>query len=53
MHKKLQDNKRETKEISFYSNSEHLKQDYLDMFEGFKSDVMYTVQYDENIDRES
>ena len=27
-----------------------MKQDYLDTFEGVKSDAMYTVQYDENSD---
>ena len=48
--KKLQDSEREIKEISFDSNTESLKQDYLDMFECIKSDVMYTAQCDENSD---
>ena len=48
MYKKLQDSEREMKEISFDSKAESLKQDYLDIFEGVRSDVMYTAQYDEN-----
>ena len=35
---------------SFDSNTESLKQDYLDIFEGVKSDVIYSVQYDESSD---
>ena len=46
--KKLQDSEREIKEISFDSNTESLKDNYLDIFEGVKWDVMYTAQYDEN-----
>ena len=49
MYKKLLDSERETKEWGFDSNAERLKQDYLDMFEGDKSNVTYTAQYDENI----
>ena len=38
------------KEISFDSNTVSLKQDYLDIFEHIKSDVMNSAQYDENSD---
>ena len=48
MYNKLQDSEREIKEISFDIHTESLKQDYLDMFEGVKSDVIYTAQYAEN-----
>ena len=27
-----------------------MKQDYLDLFEGVQSDIMYTTKYDENSD---
>ena len=40
-YKKLQDSEREIKEISFDSSIESLKQDYPDILEGIKSDVMY------------
>ena len=46
--KTLQDVERQIKKISFDLNTESLKQDYLDTFEGIKSDVMYTTQYEEN-----
>ena len=46
--KSYRDSEKEIKEISFDSRTENLKQDYLDIFEGIKSDVMHTVQYDEN-----
>ena len=49
MYKSLQEGEREIKEISFDSNTESLKQGYLDIFEGVISDVMHTAQYDENI----
>ena len=48
MYKKLQNDERVIKEISFDSNTESLKQHCLDIFEGVKPDVMYTTQYDEN-----
>ena len=48
MYKKLQGSEREIKEISFDSSTESLKQDYLYIFEGVKSNVMYTAQHDEN-----
>ena len=38
---------KEIKEISFDSNTESLKEDYLDIIEGVKADVMYTVQYED------
>ena len=41
---------RAIKDTSFDSNTESLQQDYLDIFEGAKSDVMYTAQYHENSD---
>ena len=41
---------REVKQISFDLNSERLKQDYLDVFEGVMSDVICTAKYDENSD---
>ena len=44
MYKKLQDGVREVKQISFDPNSERLKQDYLDVFAGVKSDIIYTAQ---------
>ena len=34
----------------FWFKTESLKQDYLDIFEGVKSEITYTVQYDENSD---
>ena len=34
--------------MNFNLNIESLKQEYLDIFEGVISDVMYTVQCDEN-----
>ena len=34
--------------MHFDSNNESLKQDYQDIFEGIKSNTMYTAQYDEN-----
>ena len=40
-------------EISFNSNTESLKQEYLDIFGGVKSDVIYTAQFDENNDIET
>ena len=49
MYKRLQDGEREVKEISSDSNVK-IKMDYLDIFEGVISDIMYTAQYDENID---
>ena len=48
MYKKLQDGEGEVKEISFGPNSERLKQDYLDIFEGFRLDVIHTDKYNEN-----
>ena len=48
--KKLQDGEREINEVGFDSNIEIVKQDYLNIFEAVKSDVMYTTQYDENSD---
>ena len=39
MYKKLQDSEREIKEICVDSNTESLTQDYLDIFEGVKSNV--------------
>ena len=36
--------------MSFHPNSEILKQDYLDIFEGARSDVTCTAKYDENND---
>ena len=53
MNKKLRDNASEIKEISFDSNIENLKLDYLDIFKGIKSEVIYTVQYDRNSDIET
>ena len=50
MYKRLQNGEREIKEISFDSNTESLKQDYLNIFGGITSDVMYTAQYDESSD---
>ena len=50
MYERLQDSEREIKELSFDSNTQSLKQDYLDTFEGLKSDIIYTAQYDENSD---
>ena len=50
MYYKLQDSEGDVKKISFGSNSERLKQDYIDIFEGVKSDVMYTAKYDKNSD---
>ena len=47
---KLQDGEREVKEICFYSNSERLKQDFMDAFKGVKSCVMYKAKYNENSD---
>ena len=47
MYKKLQDSKREIKDICFDSKAET---GVLDIFEGVKSDVMYIAQYDENSD---
>ena len=47
MHKKIHDGERKIKELNFDSNTESLKKDYLGIFERIKSDVMYTVQYDE------
>ena len=41
MYRKLHDSKREIKEISFNSNTKSLKQDYLDIFEGLTSNIMY------------
>ena len=41
---------KESKEISFNSDAESVKLDYLDIFEGVKPDVMYTAQYHENSD---
>ena len=37
-------------EVGFDSNSERLKWDYLDVFEGDKPNVIYTAKYDENCD---
>ena len=48
MYEKLQDSKRKIKEISFDSNTESLKQDFVDIFEGIESDVMHAAQYDEH-----
>ena len=50
MYKMLQYSGREIKEISFDSNTEHLKQDYLDIFEDIKSDAIYTTQYHKKTD---
>ena len=36
------------KEISFDLYAESLKQDYLDIFEGVQSHVVYTALYDKN-----
>ena len=49
MYKTLQDREREIKEISFDSNTENLKQDYLVIFKVGKSDVMYTTLCDETV----
>ena len=35
-------------ELSFDPYSERLKQDHLNLYEGVKSDVMYTTKYDKN-----
>ena len=48
MYKKLEDGETEVKEIIVDQNSERLKQDYLYIFEGVKSDVIYTAKYDVN-----
>ena len=53
MYEKLWDGEREVKEISFDPNSERLKHEFPDIFEGVKSDVMYTAKYDENSDIET
>ena len=50
MYKKLQNGERQVKEISLDPNSLRLKQDYLDIFEGVRSDVIYTAKYAENRD---
>ena len=36
--------------MSYDLNIKSLKQEYLDIFEGVKSDIMYTAQYDNNRD---
>ena len=48
--KKLQNGEREMKEISFDSYIESLKQDYLDILQSVKSDIMYAAQYEKNSD---
>ena len=48
--KRLPDSEREIKEICFDFNIESLKYDNLNIYEGVKSDVMYTDQYNENSD---
>ena len=50
MYKKLQDIEREINDVIFNSNTECLKQAYLEISEGFKSGIMYMAQYDENSD---
>ena len=50
MYTMLQDGQREIKETTFESNTESLKQNYLDILEGLKSNIMYTAQYHENSD---
>ena len=50
MYKKLQDSEWGIKEIGSDSNTESSKQDCLHIFEGAKSDIMYTVQYRKNND---
>ena len=48
MYKRLQDSERDVKEVSYNSNSESLKQEYLHIFEGVNSGIVYTTQYDDN-----
>ena len=50
MYKMLQNGESEIKKVSFDSNTASLKQDCIHIFEGFKSDVMYVAQDDENSD---
>ena len=43
MHKRLQNSEREIMKVNYDSNVESLKQEFLDIFKGVKSDVMYTA----------
>ena len=47
IYKKLQVNKRDVKEIDFDSARERLRKDNLDVFEGVKSQIMYSAKYND------
>ena len=50
MTERLQDGQERVKNVGFNLHSERLKHDYLDVFLGVKSYVLYTARYDENWD---
>ena len=50
IYRRIHESEREVREMSFILNIDSLKCQYVNICEGVKSDVAYTVQYDENSD---
>ena len=50
MYKRLQEEERDAKEIDFNLEPERLRQNYMDVLEGVKLEIMYMAKYDKDCD---